>query len=169
MWRTALRRGVRLLRAIPADQLAEAHFVGKSPDWPEKDNYNARLPTAARVAFTLGTPPIRQLQHCNSEPPMHLRIALAATLLVLSTGSAFAQTAQTVRFMTNVGSFDMVLNPNNDPNLQRLVGNLVAYVGRGRYHFTAVNRAVEGNAGTADDFVLQMGGFNAFPTTPELW
>src|SRR5690606_35600878 len=73
------------------------------------------------------------------------------------------------RFNTNVGSFDMILNPNNDPNLQPLVDNIVAYIGLGRYHFTAINRAVEGQAGAADDFVLQMGGFQAFPPVPDLW
>jgi len=91
--------------------------------------------------------------------------AAAALLLALQTGGV----AQTMRFTTNVGSFDMVLNPTNDPNLQPLVDNIVAYIGLGRYHFSAVNRAVESGPGTADDFVLQMGGFMAFPPVPELW
>lgn len=97
---------------------------------------------------------------------MLTRFALAAAVVLVSVSGALAQT---MRFNTNVGSFDMVLNPNNDPNLQSLVDNLVAYIGLGRYHFTAINRAVEGNAGTADDFVLQMGGFTAFPPLPDLW
>src|SRR5215213_3042096 len=91
--------------------------------------------------------------------------AAAALLLVIQSGAV----AQTMRFTTNVGSFDMVLNPTNDPNLQPLVDNIVAYIGLGRYHFSAVNRAADGNAGTADDFVLQMGGFMGFPPLPELW
>ena len=100
---------------------------------------------------------------------MQFRILLTTALIALSASQGFAQTARTVRFTTNVGDFNMVLNPTNDPNLQPLVDNLVAYIGLGRYHFTAVNRAADGNAGTDDDFVLQMGGFDAFPTTPDLW
>ena len=89
--------------------------------------------------------------------------AAAALLLAIQSGAI----AQTMRFTTNVGSFDMVLNPNNDPDLQPLVDNIVAYIGLGRYSHTAVTRAVDGGPGTADDFVLQMGGFMGFPPTPE--
>lgn len=91
--------------------------------------------------------------------------AAAALLLLFHTGAV----AQTLRFTTNVGSFDMALNPNNDANLQPLVDNLVAYVGLGRYHFSAINRAADGNPGASDDFVLQMGSFLGFPRVPELW
>jgi cyclophilin family peptidyl-prolyl cis-trans isomerase len=91
--------------------------------------------------------------------------AAAVLLLFLHTGAA----AQTVRFETNVGSIDMVLNPTNDPNLQPLVDNLVAYIGLGRYHFSAIHRAADAGPGTADDFVMQMGQFLAFPPAPELW
>jgi cyclophilin family peptidyl-prolyl cis-trans isomerase len=91
----------------------------------------------------------------------------AACLLVLCIAGASG--AQTLRFETNVGSFDMVLNPSNNPNLQPLVDNILTYVGLGRYHFTAINRAADGGPGTADDFVLQMGGFLGFPTAPDLW
>src|SRR5262245_58239081 len=87
----------------------------------------------------------------------------AAALLCLSL--PLAAQAQTVRFHTSVGSFDMVLNPTNDANLQPLVDNIVAYIGLGRYHYTAINRAADGNPGTADDFVLQMGSFLGFPPT----
>ena len=97
---------------------------------------------------------------------MLTRIGLATVLALLTTTGAFAQT---MRFTTNVGSFDMELNPNNDANLQPLVDNIVAYIGLGKYHFSAVNRAADGEAGTADDFVLQMGGFMGFPSTPDLW
>jgi cyclophilin family peptidyl-prolyl cis-trans isomerase len=97
---------------------------------------------------------------------MLTRIGLATVLALLTTTGAFAQT---MRFTTNVGSFDMELNPNNDANLQPLVDNIVAYIGLGKYHFSALNRAADGNAGTADDFVLQMGGFMGFPPIPDLW
>jgi peptidyl-prolyl cis-trans isomerase A (cyclophilin A) len=97
---------------------------------------------------------------------MLTRIGLATVLALLTTTGALAQT---MRFNTSVGSFDMELNPNNDANLQPLVDNIVAYIGLGKYHFSAVNRAADGNAGTADDFVLQMGGFMGFPTVPDLW
>ncbi len=83
------------------------------------------------------------------------RIGCAAVLLlILQTGAA----AQIMRFDTSVGSFDMELNPTNDANLQPLVDNIVAYIGLGRYHYTAINRA-------ADGFVLQMGSFLGFPPT----
>ena len=97
---------------------------------------------------------------------MLTRIGLATVLALLTTSGAFAQT---MRFTTNVGSFDMELNPNNDANLQPLVDNIVAYIGLGKYHFSSVNRAADGEAGTSDDFVLQMGGFMGFPATPDLW
>jgi cyclophilin family peptidyl-prolyl cis-trans isomerase len=97
---------------------------------------------------------------------MLTRIGLATVLALLTTTGAFAQT---MRFTTSVGSFDMELNPNNDANLQPLVDNIVAYIGLGKYHFSAVNRAADGDAGTSDDFVLQMGGFMGFPTNPDFW
>ncbi|MBX3425390.1 MAG: peptidylprolyl isomerase [Pirellulales bacterium] len=67
-----------------------------------------------------------------------------------------------MRFETSVGNIDMVLNPTNDANLQPLVDNMVAYIGLGRYHYTAINRA-------AEDFVLQMGGFLGFQPLPNLF
>lgn len=97
---------------------------------------------------------------------MLTRIGLATVLALLTTTGALAQT---MRFNTNVGSFDMELNPNNDANLQPLVDNIVAYIGLGKYHFSAVNRAADGGAGTDDDFVLQMGGFMGFPNVADLW
>ena len=98
---------------------------------------------------------------------MPIRIGVAILLCTMVYSTALAQT---VRFQTNVGSFDMMLNPTNDPNLQPLVDNIVAYVGLGRYHFSAINRAADGDASDpADDFVLQMGGFLGFPPVPELF
>ncbi len=68
--------------------------------------------------------------------------------------------AQTIRFDTNVGTFDMKLNPTGNPFLQGHVDNMLAYVEAGRYDVTVINRA-------ATNFVLQMGGFQApFLTAP---
>jgi cyclophilin family peptidyl-prolyl cis-trans isomerase len=83
------------------------------------------------------------------------RLAAAALLAVLMHAGA---SAQIMRFETSVGSFDMELNPTNDANLKPLVDNMVAYIGLGRYHYTAINRA-------AENFVLQMGSFLGFPPT----
>lgn len=95
-----------------------------------------------------------------------LKVATSGAVLLVGV----VANAQTVRFTTNVGSFDMVLNPDQDANLQPLVDNLIAYVGLGRYHFSAINRASDGSSDAAsDDFVLQMGSFLGFPPTPELW
>jgi cyclophilin family peptidyl-prolyl cis-trans isomerase len=87
---------------------------------------------------------------------MARRLGGAAFLLTILQAGAFGQT---MRFDTSVGAFDMVLNPTNDPNLQPLVDNMVAYIGLGRYSYTSINRAAEG-------FVLQMGSFLGFPPTP---
>ncbi len=68
--------------------------------------------------------------------------------------------AQVVRFRTNVGEFDMQLNPTGNTNLQPLVDNMLSYVESKRYANAVVNRAVDqDNDDTTDDFVLQMGGF----------
>ena len=72
--------------------------------------------------------------------------------VVLSSFLLVPVTAQTVRFDTNVGTFDLELNPTGNPNLQGHVDNLLAYVDSGRYDLTVINRAQE-------DFVMQMGGF----------
>jgi cyclophilin family peptidyl-prolyl cis-trans isomerase len=82
--------------------------------------------------------------------------AAAALAALLQSGAA----AQIMRFETSIGSFDMELNPTNDPNLRGLVDNMVGYIGLGRYSYTAINRA-------AEDFVLQMGSFLGFPPTPD--
>jgi cyclophilin family peptidyl-prolyl cis-trans isomerase len=60
--------------------------------------------------------------------------------------------AQVVRFETSIGSFDMVLNPTNNPRLQGHVDNMLAYVRDNQYNGSWINRADTG-------FVLQMGGF----------
>lgn len=97
-----------------------------------------------------------------------LKNCLAIVLLLCVTASA--AWSQTVRFETNVGDFDMVLNPTNDPNLQPLVDNLIAYVGLGRYSFSAINRASDSdNDDPSDDFVLQLGGFMGFAPDPDIW
>ena len=76
----------------------------------------------------------------------------SATVLSLLIVSAL--TAQTIRFDTNVGNFDLELNPTGNPNLQPHVDNILAYVNAGRYDLTVINRA-------HTDFVMQMGGFLA--------
>ncbi|MCA9240581.1 MAG: peptidylprolyl isomerase [Planctomycetales bacterium] len=80
-----------------------------------------------------------------------LRPILPAVIALLVLGASLTE-AQTVRFLTSVGAFDMRLNPTDNPNLQSHIDNLVAYVGSGRYHAGVVNRAPDG-------FVLQLGGF----------
>jgi len=75
-----------------------------------------------------------------------------ATVLSLLFVSVVA--AQTVRFDTNVGTFDLELNPTGNHNLQSHVDNILAYVNDGRYDKTVINRAASG-------FVMQMGGFKA--------
>ncbi len=81
-------------------------------------------------------------------------VVLSALLLV-------PVTAQTVRFDTNVGTFDMKLNPTGNANLQGHVDNMLAYVEAGRYDLTVINRADTGAQpeDRSDDFVMQMGGF----------
>ncbi len=93
---------------------------------------------------------------------------LCAVLALVCIGSS--AWSQTLRFETNVGDFDMLLNPSDDPNLQGLVDNIVAYVGLGRYSFSAINRAPGGgNTDPSDDFVLQLGGFMGFAPDPDVW
>lgn len=81
--------------------------------------------------------------------------ALAFCLLMAAPAAAL-----TVRFDTNVGNIDLVLNTTN-PNLKPHVDNLLAYVDAGRYDHVVLNRADDGPNDTdpADDFVLQFGGF----------
>ncbi len=86
---------------------------------------------------------------------MFLRL-FSATFLGLFFVSTVA--AQTVRFDTNVGTFDMELNPTGNINLQPHVDNMLAYVEAGLYDLTVINRAAEG-------FVMQMGGFQALSST----
>ncbi len=84
---------------------------------------------------------------------------LALTLIAFSPTES---SAQIIRFRTNVGSFDMHLNPTGNANLQPLVDNMLAYVESDRYMNAAINRAADNVAADpTDDFVLQMGGFLA--------
>ena len=82
---------------------------------------------------------------------MH-RLSLSVLLLVFLVTAATQTNAQTIRFQTTIGAFDMLLNPTNDANLQPLVDNMLANVAAGVYRNSVVNRAPEG-------FVLQLGGF----------
>ena len=83
------------------------------------------------------------------------------TALILGLMLVPIATAQTVRFDTNVGNIDLVLNPLGLPELQRHVDNILAYVDAGRYENVVLNRADTGTNPTdpVDDFVLQFGGF----------
>lgn len=85
-----------------------------------------------------------------SSAPRFAPLACASLALLLAAASLAP--AQTIRFQTSVGSFDMLLNPTNNSDLQPLVDNMVANVAAGVYHNSVVNRAV-------DDFVLQIGSF----------
>lgn len=86
----------------------------------------------------------------SSPWPGLLATAVAALAFALPPAES---SAQTVRFLTSVGDFYMELNPENNPDLQGHVDNILAYIGSGRYHDTVLNRAPDG-------FVLQMGGFD---------
>jgi len=98
---------------------------------------------------------------------MLCRLFSFIVLLSLVASPAFAQT---IRFDTNVGTFDMELNPTGNPGLQGHVDNILAYVNSGRFDHVVVNRA-------AENFVMQIGGFttdtltlpssfDAFPAVP---
>jgi cyclophilin family peptidyl-prolyl cis-trans isomerase len=66
-----------------------------------------------------------------------------------------------VRFETNAGNFDLMLNPTGNVLLQGYVDNFLQYVTSGRYDSTVINRADEG-------FLLQMGIFKvAGPDVPD--
>lgn len=78
-------------------------------------------------------------------------------LALLAAAVAAPAAAQTVRFQTSVGAFDMLLNPTNNANLDPLVDNLLANVAAGVYHRSVVNRAARQDDGS--DFVLQIGSF----------
>lgn len=64
---------------------------------------------------------------------------------------------QVVRFETTVGSFDMVINPTNNPVLTDYANNFLAYVDNNNYLGSWINRAAKNQDGSG--FVLQMGGF----------
>ncbi len=84
------------------------------------------------------------------------RVVTALFLYLLSIAPA---AAITVRFDTNVGNIDLLLNTTN-PDLKAHVDNILAYVDAGRYDRVVLNRAADGVAGDpTDDFVLQFGGF----------
>ncbi len=84
---------------------------------------------------------------------MFLRLCSAVVLGFLFLLPA---SAQTIRFDTNVGAIDFLLNPTNNSNLQPHVENILTYVNSGRYDLSVINRA-------ADGFVLQFGGFTLDP------
>ncbi|MCH2114270.1 MAG: peptidylprolyl isomerase [Pirellulales bacterium] len=87
---------------------------------------------------------------------MHFRLLRTVIALLLFVPTVVAET---VRFDTNVGTFDMELNPTGNPNLQGHVDNMLKYVTSGSYDRTVINRNNEVSAEGTPDFVLQMGGF----------
>jgi cyclophilin family peptidyl-prolyl cis-trans isomerase len=83
---------------------------------------------------------------------LHRLFGALALAAILST----AASAQDVRFETSVGSFDVVLNPTHNSQLQGNVDNFLHYVNSDSYRASWINRAAETNG---QNFVLQMGGF----------
>ncbi len=81
---------------------------------------------------------------------MFARIVPALVFVTLIANTA---AAQTIRFDTNVGNIDLVLNPTNNINLQGHVDNMLDYVNAGVYNHSVINRAVEG-------FIIQIGSFS---------
>lgn len=83
------------------------------------------------------------------------------TALILGLALTPVATAQTIRFDTNVGNIDLILNPRGLPELRAHVDNILAYLNAGRYENVVLNRAANGSDPTdpAGDFVLQFGGF----------
>lgn len=91
---------------------------------------------------------------------MRLHSCHLLSVLLLTLVAAVPASAQTLRWQTSVGSFDMLLNPTNNDGLQPLVDNMIANVTAGVYHETVVNRAPDG-------FVLQIGSFMTDSTNVE--
>jgi cyclophilin family peptidyl-prolyl cis-trans isomerase len=85
------------------------------------------------------------------------RIAIALGMSLFIALPTAAQ--QVVRFETSIGSFDMVLNPTNNPLLQAHADNMLRYVENNHYSGSWINRANE-------NFVLQMGGFFSHTKRP---
>jgi cyclophilin family peptidyl-prolyl cis-trans isomerase len=83
--------------------------------------------------------------------------------LILAALVSTSASAQTVRFETTVGNFDMVLNPTHNAQLQGNVDNFLHYVNSDSYRASWINRAAQ-NSG--QNFVLQMGGFYANTLRP---
>lgn len=89
---------------------------------------------------------------------MAIRVALTLALGLVLVPCSWAQT---VRFDTNVGNIDLILNPTANPNLKIHVENILNYVESGRYEQVVINRADNGinPNDPSDDFVMQFGGF----------
>ena len=86
-------------------------------------------------------------------------LTVCALVIALAASSAYAEK---VRFDTNVGNIDIVLNPQGLSQLQGHVNNMLAYIDAGRYDMNLINRADFGTTAgdPTDDFVLQFGGFS---------
>ncbi len=84
------------------------------------------------------------------------KIAILFIALIMQVSSTCAQT---VRFDTSLGRFDIELFPNEAP---LTVANFLSYVTSGRYDNTVINRS-ETNSG--NNFVVQMGLFSSITTS----
>ena len=110
----------------------------------------------------IGTLPAFSADISLRPPPLasELMALRIAALFVLSLSLVPTTLAQTVRFDTNVGNIDLVLNPTNNGNLDQHVDNILRYVESGRYERVVINRAHDNDDDiTANDFVMQFGGF----------
>ncbi|MEQ8209223.1 MAG: peptidylprolyl isomerase [Lacipirellulaceae bacterium] len=90
---------------------------------------------------------------------IYTRFAAAFNMIALLGLTQVAAEDTVVRFQTNAGRFDVLLNPTNNQNLQPLVDSFLDYVNSGRYDNTVMNRSADLISG--DDFVTQWGGFVA--------
>lgn len=83
---------------------------------------------------------------------------LVRSLALASTLAAAGASAQTVRFHTTIGAFDVLLNPTGAPQLQPYVDSFLQYVDAGTYEGVVINRA-------SQNFVVQLGSFTTSAQT----
>lgn len=83
---------------------------------------------------------------------------LVYSVVLASLLSAAGATAQTIRFHTTLGPFDVLLNPTGASELQPYIDGFLQYVHSGAYQGVVINRADEG-------FVVQLGGYTTTATT----
>jgi peptidyl-prolyl cis-trans isomerase A (cyclophilin A) len=83
---------------------------------------------------------------------------LVCSVVLASLLSAAGTTAQTIRFHTTLGPFDVLLNPTGASELQPYIDGFLQYVNSGAYEGVVINRADEG-------FVVQLGIYTTSATT----